>query len=267
MTVGSGLLAIVVGQSALGVALVAATILASQLGTGWSNDWRDAARDTAVGRTDKPVASGAVARRTVGIGALVAGVVCVALSLVTAARAEPGPGLRWSAAGVVWLGLAGALAYNFGGKSTLFSPLPYLVSFACLAAFPVLALPQHVGVPVWLVAGAGLLGAGAHFLNVLPDLADDARTGVRGLPHRLGATGSWVAAAVLLLGATGLLVFGPPGRPGWPALGLFAVAVVVLPVGGYAARRPGSRAPFRAVLVIALADAALLLIAGPSIAP
>ena len=54
-------------------------------------------------------------------------------------------------------------------------------------------------------------GAGAHFANVLPDLDDDARTGVRGLPHRLGAARSAVAAAGLLLAATVTLVFGPPG--------------------------------------------------------
>src|SRR3712207_7375206 len=30
------------------------------------------------------------------------------------------------------------------------------------------------------------LGVGAHLLNVLPDLEDDAATGVRGLPHVLG---------------------------------------------------------------------------------
>ena len=47
------------------------------------------------------------------------------------------------------------------------------------------------------MAGA-LLGVAAHFANVLPDLADDRRTGVSGLPHRLGARASGTIPFVLL---------------------------------------------------------------------
>jgi protoheme IX farnesyltransferase len=266
VTVGSALLALVVGHRAAGVALVGGTILASQLCTGWSNDWRDADRDAAAGRADKPVAAGVLPRRTVGAGALLAGAAFVALSLATGWYAAGWSGLRWAPAVVIWVGLAGALAYNFRLKATPLSPLPYLVSFGCLGAFPVLALPAPTPVPWWLPLGTGLLGGGAHFLNVLPDLADDARTGVRGLPHRLGPAGCWVAAAGLLLPAGAVLAFGPPGRPGWAALALFAATALALPLGAYAAgRRPGSRAAFRAVLVIALCDAVLLLIAGPAV--
>ena len=103
---------------------------------------------------------------------------------------------------------------------------------------------------------------------MLPDLADDAATGVRGLPHRLGAAGSQVAAAGLLLAATLTLVFGPPGPPSWaghrgrrgrrrgPAAGL-----VRRPRGApRAARRPV--AMFRAVIVVALIDVVLLVFSG-----
>ena len=42
--------------------------------------------------------------------------------------------------------------------------------------------------PWWATLGLGaMLGVGAHLVNALPDLADDEATGVRGLPHRLGA--------------------------------------------------------------------------------
>src|SRR2546421_255165 len=116
--------------------------------------------------------------------------------------------------------------------------------------------------PWWMVLAGGLLGGGAHFVNVLPDIADDTRTGVRGLPQRLGPTGSWLAGGALLLAATAVLVFGPAGAPSWVGLGLLAVAVVTLPIGWYLSRRPGSRAPFRAVLIVALADVVLLLISG-----
>jgi 4-hydroxybenzoate polyprenyltransferase len=96
----------------------------------------------------------------------------------------------------------------------------------------------------------------------LPDIADDTRTGVRGLPHRLGPTGSWLVGGALLLSATAVLVFAPRATPSWVGLGILAVSVLVLPAGWYLSRRPGSRAPFRAVLIVALADVVLLLISG-----
>jgi protoheme IX farnesyltransferase len=147
----------------------------------------------------------------------------------------------------------------------VFSVVPYLVSFGALAAFVALGRPGSPAPPWWLVAAGALLGGGAHFANVLPDLADDARTGVRGLPHRLGPTGSWVAAGSLLLGATALLAFGPPGRTSWPGVATFAAAAVVLPIGWRLSRRQGSRAAFRAVLVVAVLDVILLVVNGARI--
>jgi hypothetical protein len=87
---------------------------------------------------------------------------------------------------------------------------------------------------------------------------------VRGLPHRIGATGSTVAAALLLLAATLTLVFGPPGPPSWAGIAAAAAAVVVLPIGWYAARRARGRpvAMFRAVIVVALIDILLLIASG-----
>ena len=59
--------------------------------------------------------------------------------------------------------------------------------------------------------GAALLGVGAHLLNVLPDLDDDAATGVRGLPHRLGPRRiAPVAAAVLVAASIVVLVGAAP---------------------------------------------------------
>ena len=55
VTAVAALLAVVVGRHPGGVAAVAATIGASQLCVGWTNDWLDADRDRAVGRADKPV--------------------------------------------------------------------------------------------------------------------------------------------------------------------------------------------------------------------
>src|SRR6185312_7469639 len=135
------------------------------------------------------------------------------------------------------IALASALLYNWPLKATPASVVPYAVSFAALPAFVVLGLPGAPRPPAWLVLAGMLLGAGAHFANTLPDLADDARTGVRGLPHRLGPAGSRLAAAVLLLSATAALAFGPPGSPSWVGIAALLAAAVVLPVGAYAGVR------------------------------
>ena len=162
------------------------------------------------------------------------------------------------------LATAVALLYDWPLKSTVFSAVPYLVAFGLLPAFVVTALPGHPAPPVWLVAAAALLGGGAHFANVLPDLADDAATGVRGLPHRLGAAGSAVAAGALLLGATLTLVLGPAGPPSWADWAAAGTAAVALPLGWYAGRTANGRrtAMFRAVIVVALIDVVMLIFSG-----
>lgn len=254
VTVAMTLLAIGAGHRGWSIIGVFAAVAATQLSVGWVNDWLDADRDRTAGRRDKPVASGAVSRRTVGIAGLLASL------------AIPFLGLPFGAAATVCITLVGvfALLYDWPLKSTPLSIVPYLVAFGLLPAFVILALPGSPAPPAWLVAAGALLGGGAHFANVLPDLADDAATGVRGLPHRIGAAGSTVAAALLLLAATLTLVFGPPGPPSWAGIAAAAAAVVVLPIGWYAARRARGRpvAMFRAVIVVALIDILLLIASG-----
>jgi heme o synthase len=254
VTLAMTLLAVGVGHRGWAILGVAAAVAATQLSVGWVNDWLDADRDRVAGRTDKPVASGEVSRRTVGIAGLVSSLLIPVL------------GLPFGPAATLCITLVGvfALLYDWPLKSTAFSLLPYLVAFGLLPAFVVVALPGHPAPPAWLVAAGALLGGGAHFANVLPDLADDAATGVRGLPHRMGAGWSQLAAGGLLLAATLTLVFGPSGPPSWPGIAAVAAAVVVLPLGWYAARRAAGRpvAMFRAVIVVALIDVLLLVFSG-----
>jgi 4-hydroxybenzoate polyprenyltransferase len=233
------------GRDAAGVMAVAAAVFAGQLSVGWDNDAVDADRDRRTGRRDKPVVTGAVTPAALRRAAVVAAVLCVPLSLLS------GP------FGLLHLGaVASAWLYNRPLKSTALSVLPYVVSFGLLPAFVV----RELG-PWWLLGAGSLLGAGAHFANVLPDLEDDLATGVRGLPHRLGRTGSVLAAAGLLLGASLCLAVG------LRVLGLVGVAVAVLALGSAVVlgRKPGSRAPFRAVLVVAVVDVALLLMSGTAL--
>ena len=83
VTTVTGLLAWGAGHSPAGVAAVTVSVLASQLAVGWANDALDAERDAVVGRTDKPVATGAIGRRTVAVAAVLAALACPAVALTT----------------------------------------------------------------------------------------------------------------------------------------------------------------------------------------
>ena len=61
------------------------------------------------------------------------------------------------------------------------------LGFGPIPAYAASTLPGHPA-PRWSVtAAAALVGLGAHFANVLPDLAGDQATGVKGLPQQVAA--------------------------------------------------------------------------------
>lgn len=227
------------------VLLVGAAVLAGQLSVGWSNDLIDAGRDRAVGRTDKPLAVGAVGESTVRVACALSLVATVPLSLACG----------WQAGIAHLLCVASAWSYNLGLKATAWSWTPYAVSFGLLPVFVSLAA-REPDLPAWWVPVAGaLLGVGAHLLNVLPDLADDAATGVRGLPHRIGGRRlPVVATAVLVLGSVVVAV-----GARFSAVALVALAAVAL-LAGVALTGRG-RVPFLAGIAIALVDVVSLVAA------
>jgi 4-hydroxybenzoate polyprenyltransferase len=246
------LLAAEAARHGTGPVLVAPAALAGQLSIGWSNDFFDARRDTAVGRTDKPVAAGQVSRRAVGVAGLAALAVSLLLSLAI--------GEVTGIINVVMM--AAGWAYNAGLKSTLASGLMYVIGFGLIPAFAVSTLPGHPAPRPVITAAAAALGLGAHFANVLPDLAGDEQTGVRGLPQRLAARAGPAAvrltALVFLLLASVLLVLAASGAHRWVALGGLAAAAVLAAVGA----RGGGRLPFLAAIGIAAIDVALLAAGG-----
>ena len=183
-------LAVLSGRGASGCVAVALAVVAGQLSTGWSNDWFDAARDTANGRVDKPIVSGAVSVGTVRTAALCALAACVPLSFLSG----------WRAALVHLAAVGSAWAYNSGVKATVASPLPYAVSFGLLPAFVTLGLPGHPWPRPALMGATALLGVGAHFINTLADREDDARSGIAGLPQRMGADACLFTGVALLSG-------------------------------------------------------------------
>ena len=234
------------GQRAPVLALVAAAVLAGQLSIGWCNDVVDLARDRQVGRTDKPLATGEVSPSAVRVACAVAVAAAVVLSLAA--------GLL---AGLVHLVcVAAGWAYDLGMKATGLSWLPYAVAFGLLPAFVSLADPG-AWPPVAVLLAAALLGVGAHLLNAVPDLADDAATGVRGLPHRLGARRSTGIAVAALGAATLLLVVSVPEV----SLAARAIVAVLVAACAAAALAGHGRWPFRAAIAIAALDVVLLVVA------
>jgi 4-hydroxybenzoate polyprenyltransferase len=255
VTIVATLLAVAAGVSSGRAALVCAAVLAGQTSIGWSNDWLDADRDRAVARADKPVVQGAVSPSMLRSAAVAAVAVAVALSLLLGIV----PGL------LLLVLVASGWAYNAGVKRTAASVVPYVTGFGALPAGVIAAAPGTPPAPWWLVTAGAALGAAAHLANVAPDLEDDLATGVRGLPHRLGARISAVTGALLLGGASLVLVLGPDGPPsaaGWVGLAQAVPAVAVAALAGTSRfRRPA----FPAVMLLTVLDVALLVAGGAAL--
>ena len=256
VTVVAVLLGIAVGLEPWRVVVLGLALLFDQVSLALSNDWIDADRDRAAGRTDKPVARGEISVGFVRAGAWITAAAAILLTLPL--------GLAATVAHIV--AFASGWAYNAALKNSPASVLPYAVSFGLLPAIASLARPVPA-LPAWWVFAAGaLLGVAAHFANVLPDLDDDRRTGIRGLPHRLGPRPSIVITwASLLLGAAAVTIgvaAGPTGIPVFAIVGL-AISLVIAVLGLVLALRRGvGRWLFRLVIVAALVDVAMLVLAG-----
>lgn len=262
VTTLSVILGVAVGLDAWRVALVGLAILAGQLSIGLSNDWIDARRDTAVGRSDKPIASGAISASTVRTAAFVTAAVAVVLSFLLSLEA----GIAHTVL------IASGWAYNAGLKRTAFSLVPFLVSFGLLPGVVTLAAAEPSAAAWWATATGAVLGIPIHFTNVLPDLDDDARTGVSGLPHRLGrrATGT-IAFLALIVGAA-LVMLGPVIDSGFDtpptplAIAGFVVVLVIAVVGiARVLTRPPSRLLFQLIIASALVLVAQLALSGGTI--
>jgi 4-hydroxybenzoate polyprenyltransferase len=245
----AGLLALRNDLGPLDTAVVTAAVLAGQFTIGWGNDLRDLPRDRAVCRAGKPLVAGALPVGAVVRALAVAALACIVLSALA--------GWRSGLVNVV-LGAGAGHAYNLGLKSTWWSWVPYASAFGTLPSVVTLAGPAPAWAPLWMTGAGAALGVAAHLLNTLPDLADDERTDVRGLPHRIGERPSRTVAAVLLAVASLLAVLGPAGSPpAWASAVLAPMAFLVV-LTAVAHGRP----PFRAAVAVALLDAVLLVAAG-----
>ncbi len=246
-------LAIVADNTWQSVLLVALAVLAGQLSIGWSNDLIDAGRDTAVHRSDKPLAAGTISRGAVTAATSVAAAATVPLSLA----------LGWRAGVVHLVAVGSGWTYNLLLKSTVLSVLPYVVTFGLLPAVATLSLATHPWPPFWVLAAGAFIGVAAHFGNVVPDLDEDAAAGVRGLPHRVGRVGSGVAACGAALAAIAAVLLGQ-GGPASLLDWAVSVGAVALAASALLAlrRNPRSEAAFYSSMAIAALGIVLIATSG-----
>lgn len=235
--------------------LVTASVLAGQLSIGWSNDYLDAERDREVHRADKPVAAGTVSPRAAGVAALVALLGAVVLSAA----------LGWAGGGAAMLIVLCGWAYNLGLKATVLSWLPYAIAFGTLPAVATLSASPPRMAPGWAIAAGAAIGVAAHLANVLPDLGDDAATGVRGLPHRIGARATAFAGAAILLAASGAVLFGAGADGQWPWVGFLLAGAIAIFAAATAWRDPSSKRFFLAIIFIAVLDLVFFALAGTTL--
>jgi len=252
------ILGVSAGLDAGRLLLLVVAVFVGQLSVGWCNDAADARRDAAVGRGDKPIAGGEISARAVGVAA------GVALTVALLLTALFGPALLVAHA----VALASAWSYNLVLKRTAASVVPFIVSFGLLPSFATLALPTPAVAAPWAGVAGAALGVAVHFANVLPDLDDDAATGVRGLPHRIGPRGSAVIAfGAVAVGALAVLL-GPLITGASLSLvsvvGTIVVAVIAV-VGLFRAVRRPDRTVFRLVMLAALVLACTLALSGVSV--
>ena len=182
----------------VGALQVSCAILAGQCVVGWTNDLLDSQLDRAAGRSKKPLVSGLIGESTLKRAIGIALSVALALSLA-------GPlGIKGTL--IHFLGILSATLYNFGMKKTIYSVLPYVVSFGAMPWAIYLANGKTP--PVWIFLGFVTFSSAFHFLNVLKDFEMDVAQGVMGLPQRLGRRMSIACAVVLVIMGLVALTFG-----------------------------------------------------------
>lgn len=176
---------------------IAIAIFAGQLVVGWTNDVIDYPLDSSANRIQKPLVSGEISI------ILLRKLIPVALFSATLFSYFGPLGLLGTL--IHLLGILSATAYNLKLKSTVLSPIPYLISFGTLPWAIYLAADSTP--PPWLYISLALFSTAFHFLNVLKDLQWDLDQKVLGLPQRLGKNGSIFTALGLVFSGILALLF------------------------------------------------------------
>jgi 4-hydroxybenzoate polyprenyltransferase len=123
--------------------------------------------------------------------------ICIGIALLGALIVSLLSPLGVSGSAIHFLGLLSATAYNLKLKSTLFSVVPYMISFGALPW--AIYVAAGTSPPIWIVLGFILIASAFHFLNVLKDMESDVGLGILGLPQVIGRKRS-VNVAIVLIG-------------------------------------------------------------------
>jgi 4-hydroxybenzoate polyprenyltransferase len=178
------------GGSWSSVALVFLASAAGQATVGWTNDVHDAAADRAAGRANKPTVRGELRPEDLRLPILASATLTIPLSFLAAS---------WVGGAAHIAAVASALVYNFFLARTVWSWVPYAVSFALMPAFIAQASSPTVWPAFPLVLLSVLVGVTAHLLNAIPDIDIDRETGWGGLAVSLGKRRSGVLVVVLVI--------------------------------------------------------------------
>ncbi len=176
------------------VTLVFLSSAAGQATVGWTNDVHDAEVDRAAGRAKKPTVRGDLRPEQLRVPLMVSASLTIPLSFLAAG---------WVGGAAHIVAVLSALSYNFWLSRTVWSWLPYAVSFALMTVFIAQASSPSLW-PTWPVLCLSVLvGVTAHLFNALPDIESDRRMGLGGLAVSLGRTRS-IVLAVVVMALTGL---------------------------------------------------------------
>ena len=177
--------------------VIAFGVFTGQLVVGWSNDLYDYQDDLAHQRMNKPLVAGLISQEFLRKW------IKIMLPFSFVANLLGPLGIK---GGLVYmLGIACGVAYNFYFKFSWLSPLPYAIAFAALPSS--IAISKDITPPLWMWLGGALFGMAAHFINVLKDMKADQKSGIRGLPQRLGSRNSIIVAIALIALGVAVLIF------------------------------------------------------------
>jgi 4-hydroxybenzoate polyprenyltransferase len=198
MTVFLAIAAAVTSVHGWQLALFVAAVLSGQLSVGWMNDFVDAKLDITVSRADKPVAAGALNRAALRVPIAIALIFVVPLSILAAG---------WIGGVAHVAAVASAHVYNLYLSRTIWSWLPYVVSFALLPIFVAQAASNGLWPEQPMIVLFALIGLIAHLLNALPDIEIDRQAGKGGLAVSLGRNYTLALTTVFSLFAIAVLLY------------------------------------------------------------
>jgi 4-hydroxybenzoate polyprenyltransferase len=185
------------GGSWSSVALVFLASAAGQATVGWTNDVHDAAADRAAERSTKPTVRGELRPADLRLPILFSTTLTIPFSFFAAG---------WVGGAAHIAAVGSALVYNFYLARTVWSWVPYAVSFALMPVFVAQASSSTLWPPIPIVLLSVLVGVTAHVLNAIPDIDIDRETGWGGLAVSLGKRRSGVLVVVLIVFVAACLV-------------------------------------------------------------